>query len=929
MATTTLPETEMEISTSKKDDVKYVYFFGGGKADGNGKMKDVLGGKGAGLAEMTNAGLPVPPGFTIQTEACREFMRHNAVSKEVDRQMEAALSQLQQLQGQTLGKGENPLLVSVRSGAKFSMPGMMDTILNLGLNDQSVQALAKRADARFAYDSYRRLIQMFGSVVLEIEKSAFEEVFDAKKKQKKAKLDTDLDAKALKEVIEDYKKVVKKHAKREFPQDPHEQLVMARDAVFRSWQNNRAKHYRRINNIDDMLGTAVNVQAMVFGNLGETSGTGVGFTRNPAIGTKEFYGEFLLNAQGEDVVSGVRTPVHILELEKIMPEVYNQLRDITTRLEKHYKDMQDFEFTIQDGKLYMLQTRNGKRTGLAAVRVALQMVEEGLITKEEAIFRVEPNQLYDFLVPRLDEKGVKVEVLAKGLPASPGAAVGQIVFTADEAVEKAGHGKKASVILVRGETTPEDIHGMEVASGILTSRGGMTSHAAVVTRGMGKCCVAGAGDIEVNEKAREMRVKGQVFKAGDWISLDGTTGRVIKGQLNTLPPSPDDKELQTFMKWADPFRKLKVRANADIPRDAIQARTFGAEGIGLCRTEHMFFAEDRIPHMQAMILANNEKDRRTALKKLLPMQRADFVGVFKAMDGYPVTIRTLDPPLHEFLPRREDLMVDIAILPYADAKHKKELVEKYKRFGAKGAADLKKVIPTLLRRVEELHEFNPMLGHRGCRLGITYPEITEMQARAIFEAAVIVSKQGVKVFPEVMIPLTATLKEMANQGAIVNRVAAEVFQEKEHKVDYLVGTMIELPRAALVADEIAKEAQFFSFGTNDLTQTTFGFSRDDVNKILPTYLEEGILKQDPFAALDQEGVGQLVKMATERGRKTRPDLKVGICGEHGGEPSSVEFCHRVGLNYVSCSPFRVLTARLAAAQAAAADQLKVEGGRTK
>jgi pyruvate,orthophosphate dikinase len=929
MATTTLPETEVEITTSPKKEVKYVYFFGGGKADGNGKMKDVLGGKGAGLAEMTNAGLPVPPGFTIQTEACREYMRHNAVSKEVDRQMEEALKHLEQLQGQTLGKGDNPLLVSVRSGAKFSMPGMMDTILNLGLNDQSVEALAKRADARFAYDSYRRLIQMFGNVVLEIEKAEFEEVFDAKKRQKKAKLDTDLDAKALKEVIEEYKKVVKKHAKREFPQDPHEQLVMARDAVFRSWNNDRAKHYRRINNISDDLGTAVNVQAMVFGNLGDTSGTGVGFTRNPAIGTKEFYGEFLLNAQGEDVVSGVRTPVHILELEKIMPEVYNQLRDITTRLEKHYKDMQDFEFTIQDGKLYMLQTRNGKRTGLAAVRVALQMVEEGLITKEEAIFRVEPNQLYDFLVPRLDEKGVKVEVLAKGLPASPGAAVGQIVFTADEAVEKAGHGKKASVILVRGETTPEDIHGMEVAAGILTSRGGMTSHAAVVTRGMGKCCVAGAGDIEVNEKAREMRVKGQVFKAGDWISLDGTTGRVIKGRLNTLPPSPDDKELQTFMSWADPFRKLKVRANADIPRDAIQARAFGAEGIGLCRTEHMFFAEDRIPHMQAMILANNEKDRRAALKKLLPMQRADFIGVFRAMDGYAVTIRTLDPPLHEFLPRREDLMVDIAILPHASAKEKKELVEKYKRFGANKASDLKKAMEALLRRVEELHEFNPMLGHRGCRLGITYPEITEMQARAIFEASVAVAKDGVKVLPEVMIPLTATLKEMANQAAIVHRVAAEVFNEKERKVDYLVGTMIELPRAALVADEIAKEAEFFSFGTNDLTQTTFGFSRDDVNKILPTYLEEGILKQDPFAALDREGVGQLVKIATERGRKTRPELKVGICGEHGGEPSSVEFCHQVGLNYVSCSPFRVLTARLAAAQAAAADALKVEAGRTK
>jgi len=928
MATTTLPESEVHEIPSKQE-VKYVFFFGGGKADGNGKMKDVLGGKGAGLAEMTNAALPVPPGFTIQTEACREYMRHNAVSKAVDRQMDEALKHLEQLQGQKLGQGENPLLVSVRSGAKFSMPGMMDTILNLGLNDRSVEALAKRAGARFAYDSYRRLIQMFGSVVLEIKKSEFEEIFDAKKKQRKVKLDTELEEDALKQIIADYKKLVKKHTKRDFPQDPREQLVMARDAVFRSWNNDRAQTYRRINNISDDLGTAVNVQAMVFGNLGETSGTGVGFTRNPAIGTKEFYGEFLLNAQGEDVVSGVRTPVHILELEKIMPDVYNQLRNITTRLETHYKDMQDFEFTIQDGKLYMLQTRNGKRTGLAAVRVALQMVEEGLITKEEAIFRVEPNQLYDFLVPRLDEKGVKIEVLAKGLPASPGAAVGQIVFTADEAVAKAGHGKKASVILVRGETTPEDIHGMEVASGILTSRGGMTSHAAVVTRGMGKCCVAGAGDIEVNEKAGEMRVAGQVFKAGDWFSLDGTTGRVIKGKLNTLPPSPDDKELQTFMNWAEPFRKLGVRANADIPRDAIQARTFGAEGIGLCRTEHMFFGEGKIEKMRAMILADDEKHRRAALKALLPLQRKDFEGVFRAMDGLPVTIRTLDPPLHEFLPRREDLMVDIAMLPEYSAKQKKDLVKKYGDYGVKGAGDLKKALPALLGRVEELHEFNPMLGHRGCRLGITYPEITEMQARAIFEAAVAVAKDGVKVFPEVMIPLTATLKEMANQAAIVHRVAAEVFKEKERKVDYLVGTMIELPRAALVADEIAKEAQFFSFGTNDLTQTTFGFSRDDVNKVLPTYLEEGILKQDPFAVLDREGVGQLVKMATERGRKTRPNLKVGICGEHGGEPSSVEFCHQIGLNYVSCSPFRVLTARLAAAQAAATDQLKVEGGRTK
>src|SRR5215470_2760090 len=927
MSTTTV---EVEPKATSTKSLKYVYFFGDNHAEGHGKMKDELGGKGAGLAEMTNAKLPVPPGFTIQTEACREYMRNGDVSAEVNKQMDQALAKLEALQGQKLGGADNPLLVSVRSGAKFSMPGMMDTILNLGLNDKSVEGLAKRSNnPRFAYDSYRRLIQMFGNVVLDIPKSAFEEVFDGKKKQKKAKLDTDLDAKALQEVIGEYKKVVQKHTKKDFPQDPHEQLVMARDAVFRSWQNDRAKHYRRINNIDDMLGTAVNVQAMVFGNLGDTSGTGVGFTRNPAIGTKEFYGEFLMNAQGEDVVAGIRTPVPILELQKAMPEVYNQLRDITTRLEKHYKDMQDFEFTIQDGKLYMLQTRNGKRTGLAAVRVALQMVDEGLITKDEAIFRVEPNQLYDFLVPRLDEKGRNVEVLAKGLPASPGAAVGEIVFTADEAVERAGHGKKTPVILVRAETTPEDIHGMEVAKGILTSRGGMTSHAAVVTRGMGKCCVAGAGDIDVNEKAREMRVKGQVFKEGDWISLDGTTGRVIKGKLNTIPPKADDPELLEFMSWAEPFRKMKVRANADIPRDADQARAFGAEGIGLCRTEHMFFGEGKIGPMREMILADNEKGRRAALKKLLPLQRKDFAGVFKAMDGLPVTIRTLDPPLHEFLPRREELMVDIALLSRYSAKQKKELVVKYKDYGIKGIGDLKNALPKLLARVEQLHEFNPMLGHRGCRLGITYPEITEMQARAIFEAAVECTKKGIKVYPEVMIPLVATLKEMANQGAIVRRVAEEVFKEKGTKIDYMVGTMIELPRAALVADEIAKEAEFFSFGTNDLTQTTFGFSRDDVNKVLPTYLEEGILKQDPFAALDQDGVGQLVKLATERGRKTRSNLKVGICGEHGGEPSSVEFCYRTGLNYVSCSPFRVLTARLAAAQAAATEALKVEGGRTK
>jgi|HubBroStandDraft_5_1064220.scaffolds.fasta_scaffold02198_5 pyruvate,orthophosphate dikinase len=932
MATITLPEAPVQ--ESKKTTTKYVYFFGGGKADGNGKMKDDLGGKGAGLAEMTNAGLPVPPGFTIQTEACREYMRNGGVSKEVDRQMEEALSKLEALQGQKLGTGENPLLVSVRSGAKFSMPGMMDTILNLGLNDKSVEALVKRSNnPRFAADSYRRLIQMFGNVVLEIPKHAFDEVFDAKKKKKKAKLDTDLDAKALNEVIEEYKKVVKKHARQDFPQDPHEQLVMARDAVFRSWQNDRAKHYRRINNIDDMLGTAVNVQAMVYGNLGDTSGTGVGFTRNPATGAKEFYGEFLMNAQGEDVVSGVRTPVHISELHKIMPHVYDQLRDITTRLEKHYKDMQDFEFTIQDGKLYMLQTRNGKRTGLAAVQVAIDMVSEGLISKDEAIFRLDPNQVVDFFVSRLDDKDVRPEdvLTTKGIAASPGAVAGQIVFTADDAVEKAGHGaEKNPVILVRAETTPEDIHGMEVAIGILTSQGGATSHAAVVTRGMGKTCVAGAGEIVVDERARQMRARGQVFKEGDWITLDGTAGSVLRGKRKLLPPDPENlAKLDKFMSWAEPFRKIEVRANADIPRDAKKAREFGAEGIGLCRTEHMFFAPDRIPHMRAMILADNEKDRRKALKKLLPYQRKDFEGLFKAMEGLPVTIRLLDPPLHEFLPKREKLMVDIATLPRATAKRKKVLIAEYKDYGVKRASDLKEVLRSLLARVEELHEFNPMLGLRGCRLGITYPEITEMQVRAIIEAAVAVEKEGIKTHAEVMIPLIATVKEMENQGAIVKRVAEDVFKEKGKRVDYHVGTMIELPRACLVADEIAKEAQFFSFGTNDLTQTAFGFSRDDVNKILTAYLQEGILKQDPFAAIDQVGVGELVKIGIERGRRTRPDLEIGICGEHGGEPESVKFCHQVGMDYVSCSPFRVLTARLAAAQAGASDTLKVEGGRTK
>ncbi len=894
-----LEQAPAETAGSTTTEIKYVYFFGDGKAEGHGKMKDVLGGKGAGLAEMTLAGLPVPPGFTIQTEACREYMR-GKLSPKIDQEMREALAKLEALQGQKLGAGDNPLLVSVRSGAKFSMPGMMDTILNLGLNDKAVEALAKRTNnPRFAYDSYRRLIQMFGDVVLDVPKKKFEHIFDGFKAKKKVKFDYELTAETLKEIIAEYKKLVKKETGKDFPQDPIAQLTAARDAVFRSWQNERAKTYRRINRIDDWLGTAVNVQAMVFGNLGENSGTGVGFTRNPATGEHAFFGEYLMNAQGEDVVSGVRTPNPISDLEKAMPEVYEQLKQITKRMEKHYRDMQDFEFTIQDGKLYMLQTRNGKRTGLAAVRVALDMVNEGLITKEEAIFRVEPNQLYDFLVPRLVEKGEKVEVLATGLPASPGAAVGQIVFTAEDAVKYRNNGTYKSVILVRGETTPEDIAGMEVADGILTSRGGMTSHAAVVTRGMGKCCVAGAGDCTVDEAKKELRVKGRTFKQGDYISLDGTTGRVIAGKLKTLDAQPNDPDLVKFMSWVDPLRRLKIRANADIPRDAKTARAFGAEGIGLCRTEHMFFAEDRIEHMRAMILATNEKDRRAALKKLLPMQRADFAGLFKAMESLPVTIRLLDPPLHEFLPKREDLLVQIARLEETKPKSPKL-----------------RELRTLLHRVEELHEMNPMLGLRGCRLGITFPEITEMQARAIFEAAVAVKAKGGNPHPEIMIPLIGSIEEMRNQAAIVRRVADEVFKEKGAKVDYMVGTMIELPRAALTADQIAEEAEFFSFGTNDLTQTTFGISRDDINNFLPAYLKQGIFKFDPFATLDQTGVGQLVEGATKKGRATRPNLKVGICGEHGGDPESVKFCHRIGLNYVSCSPFRLLTARLAAAQAA-------------
>ena len=900
---------------------KHVYQFGPGGADGDGKMKDVLGGKGAGLAEMCRANLPVPPGFTISTEVCNIYFENkNQVPDEIHKEMLQALDKLQKQMGQTLGDTENPLLVSVRSGAKFSMPGMMDTVLNLGLNDKTVLALERKSgNPRFAYDCYRRFIQMFGNVVLDIEKHDFDHVFDGRKKKVKAKFDTDLTAEDLKAVIVDYKKLVEKKTGKPFPQEAIQQLAMSRDAVFRSWFNARAIYYRKMNNIPDNLGTAVNVQAMVFGNMGDTSATGVGFTRNPSTGEKAFYGEYLVNAQGEDVVSGVRTPQPISTLEALMPAAYRELHEITTSLEQHYRDVQDFEFTIQDGKLYMLQTRNGKRTGPAAVRIAVDMVNEGLISKEEAVLRVDPQQLDQLLHPVLDPASKKsLATIAKGLPASPGAAVGRVVFTADEAVKQATAGP---VILVRAETEPNDIHGMEVAKGILTSRGGMTSHAAVVCRGMGTPCVAGAGDVDVNAQRKEMSVtvggKKMTLKEGDWLSLDGSTGEAFAGQANTIDADPSSGIMATFMAWADVFRgKFGVRANADIPRDAKAARKFGAEGIGLCRTEHMFFAEDRIAHMQAMILAQDEKSRRKALAKLLPMQRADFAGLFKAMDGFPVLVRTLDPPLHEFLPKREVLMVDLAKLPAADLKAKKEMVSRYERLGAT-VKDLKKVLTGLLERVEQLHEFNPMLGLRGCRLGIMYPEITEMQVRAIFEAAVQVAKKGVKVIPEIEIPLIGSVEEFANQKKIVVRIAEEVLGKAGLKdFKYKVGCMIEIPRAALTADLIAKEADFFSFGTNDLTQTTMGLSRDDYTKFQKVYEDAKVFKYDPFAVLDQQGVGKLVEMCVKLGRQTRPDLEIGICGEHGGEPSSVQFCYRVGMNYVSCSPYRVPIARLAAAQAA-------------
>jgi len=909
---------------------KHVYSFGGGTAEGDGKMRDILGGKGAGLAEMSRAGVPVPPGFTISTEVCNLFFENgNKVPQEVDDQIHAALNTLEQQMGKKLGGVDDPLLLSVRSGAKFSMPGMMNTILNLGLNDHTTEGLARKtANARFAYDCYRRFIQMFGEVALHIDMAKFDHIFNSRKGKVKADLDTDLSASDLKTIIDDYKKLVKKETGSDFPQDAREQLMLARDAVFNSWNTPKAVYYRRMEKIPDSIGTAANVQAMVFGNMGDHSGTGVGFTRNPSTGEKVFYGEFLVNAQGEDVVAGIRTPQPIAELEQVMPEAYRQLREITSNLEHHYRDVQDFEFTIEEGKLYMLQTRNGKRTGPAAVRIAVDMVEEGLISKKEAVQRVAPNQLDQLLHPVLDPATRKgLQKIALGLPASPGAAVGRAAFSSEDAVELA---VKGPVVLIRKETTPDDIHGMDVSKGILTAVGGLTSHAAVVARGMGRPCVVGASSVAVDEANKQATIVFEgtklTLKEGEWISLDGTLGEVYLGQCKTNEPDPKSPDFATFMKWADEFRgKFGVRANADIPRDAKQARAFGAEGIGLCRTEHMFFAEDRIPHMQAMILARDEKARKKALQKLLPMQRKDFAGLFESMDGFPVVIRTLDPPLHEFLPKRENLMVDIARLPNASAKEKKEMSATYNV----PVPELRKYLPDLLHRVEELHEFNPMLGHRGCRLGITYPEVTEMQARAIFEAAAHVAKKGINVIPEVMIPLVGNVKELENQKALVLKVADEVLGEAGMRdLKYHVGTMIEIPRAAMTADEVAREAEFFSFGTNDLTQTTMGLSRDDYTKFSRQYEDLKIFKADPFAVLDQEGVGKVIEMAVKLGRKTRPDLEVGICGEHGGEPSSVEFCYRIGMNYVSCSPYRVPIARLAAAQAAIADEGKAELQRT-
>ena len=901
--------------------VKRVYTFGDKKAEGRTDMKNLLGGKGANLAEMNLIGVPVPPGFTITTDVCTEY---NSVGNEktielIKEEVEAAVKNIEDIMGTKFGSNEDPCLVSVRSGARVSMPGMMDTVLNLGMNEDAVKGLInKTGNERFAWDSYRRFIQMYGDVVLGMKPASkqdvdpFEEIIEEVKENKGVELDIELTVDDLKELVDRFKKVVKERTGSAFPTDPWEQLWGSIMAVFDSWNNERAIYYRAMHQIPEEWGTAVNVQAMVYGNMGDSSGTGVAFTRDAATGENIFNGEYLINAQGEDVVAGTRTPQQITQegsfrwaklaqvdeeeraknypsLEEIMPDVYKELFDVQKRLEEHYGDMQDLEFTIQEGKLWLLQTRNGKRTGAAMVKIAMDLLREGKIDEKTAILRQEPNRLDELLHPVFDKKAISnASVVAKGLPASPGAATGQVVFFADEAEEWAEKGKE--VVLVRIETSPEDLKGMNVANGILTARGGMTSHAAVVARGMGKCCVSGAGGVKINYREKTMTVDGRVFKEGDWISLNGSTGEVYDGKIDTIEPELSGN-FGEVMELTDKFATMHVRTNADTPNDATVARNFGAQGIGLCRTEHMFFEGDRIKAMREMILASDEEKRRKALNKLLPIQRQDFEGIFEAMHGLPVTVRLLDPPLHEFMPHEEENQKDMA----------KEMGISPEEVKAK---------------VEDLDEFNPMLGHRGCRLGNTYPEITEMQARAIIEAALNLKKKGVEAIPEIMIPLIGTAEEFKMQEEIVRKTADKVFAETNDTIEYQVGTMIEIPRAALTADEVAKDAEFFSFGTNDLTQMTFGYSRDDAGRFLPVYLKKGLLKHDPFQVLDQTGVGQLVEMGTKKGRASRSDLKVGICGEHGGEPSSVEFCNHVGMNYVSCSPFRVPIARLSAAQAA-------------
>ena len=874
---------------------KHVYLF----QEGNAQMRELLGGKGANLAEMTRIGLPVPQGFTVTTEACLEYLRRNenSIWDELREEVMVALHSLEEIYGKKFGDKENPLLVSVRSGAVISMPGMMDTVLNLGLNDETVLGLAAASNnERFAYDCYRRFIQMYADVVQNVDLFHFERTLEAKKEALGVTYDTELDAQALKELVEEYKKIVLKETKKPFPQEPLEQLILAIQAVFDSWNNQRAIIYRQIHKIPDDLGTAVNVQMMVFGNLGEDSGTGVAFTRNPADGTNKLYGEFLLNAQGEDVVAGIRTPLPITEMAEYLPVAYKQFTEVCELLEKHYRDVQDIEFTVERGKLYLLQTRSGKRTAAAAVKIAVNMAEEGLITKEEALLRVDPTQLNQLLHRRIDPDA-KPEPLAKGLPASPGAASGEIVFTADEAERLAGEGVK--VLLVRPETTPDDIHGIVAAQGVLTSRGGMTSHAAVVARGMGKCCVSGCEEIKIDLMAKTMTAGGRVFKERDLLSIDGSSGEVYAGTVKLIDPELSD-EFTTLLEWADEIKTLGIRANADTPEDAQKAREFGATGIGLCRTEHMFMAQDRLPIVQDMILAKTEEERENALAKLLPIQQGDFEGILRAMDGLPVTIRLLDPPLHEFLPNQEELLVEVTLLK--ERGNNPQLLREKEE---------------LLKQVRGLHEFNPMLGHRGCRLGVVTPAIYRMQALAIFRAVAALLAEGKVVVPEVMIPLVGHENELKLMRELVVQAAEDVMAETGTTFEYLVGTMIELPRACMTADQIAAHADFFSFGTNDLTQTTFGYSRDDAEgKFLLHYLQEKVLPENPFAVLDRDGVGSLVRIAVEKGRAAKPDLKLGICGEHGGDPSSIEFCHLAGLNYVSCSPFRVPIARLAAAQAA-------------